>query len=74
MPIAVNGVPTIALLDSGANLTLLERGFAERIGVASQRTISVRGMVGKTTAGLGRGATIDVGSLRLEGISPRSST
>jgi hypothetical protein len=70
VPITVNGVSTIALLDSGANLTALERGFAERIGVVSDRTISVRGMLGSTTGGLARDTTVSIGSLRLDGLSP----
>jgi hypothetical protein len=70
VPVTVNGIPTTALLDTGADVSFLERGFAARAGVVGRRSVSVRGMVGTAAATVADGVAMDLGSLRLEGLSP----
>lgn len=66
----VNGVATVALLDTGAGSTILDRAFAARIGVTSARTIEARGFGGRTTAGLARDVALGVGAARFVGLAP----
>ncbi len=70
VPVTVNGVATVALLDTGASSTVLDSAFAARIGVVAARTIEARGFGGRTTAGVGRDVALGVGAARFEGLAP----
>ncbi|QYE35082.1 retropepsin-like domain-containing protein [Polymorphobacter sp. PAMC 29334] len=62
----VNGRPTTALLDSGAEMTVLDRAFAARLGISGGSAATVRGTGAATTeARLVRGVEVIVAGLRL---------
>ncbi|MGI4877845.1 MAG: pepsin/retropepsin-like aspartic protease family protein [Janthinobacterium lividum] len=62
----VNGRPTVALLDSGAEVTVLDRAFAARLGIIGGSAATARGTGAATTdARLVRGVEVIVAGLRL---------
>lgn len=68
-PASVNGHETEALLDSGAELTTLDRAFAATLGLADGPTVAAQGTGGHATASLASGVTIEVGDLVLSGLT-----
>jgi hypothetical protein len=67
IPIMVNGVGTVALLDSGASSTVIDQAFAKTVGVAPEGAIGARGVGGSQEAAIGS-ATLSVGSATLKGL------
>ncbi len=65
----INGVETEMLLDSGAGMTVLDKAFAESIGVASAGEVTARGTSGESTASIAQEINLQVGTLELSGIS-----
>lgn len=62
----VNGLPMHALLDSGAEMTLIDRAVADRLLLPSVRPITIRGSgAGSQQAEMVSGATIDLLGLSL---------
>ncbi|WP_419813744.1 retropepsin-like aspartic protease [Glacieibacterium sp.] len=49
MPVVVNGVTTEALLDSAAEMTVLDLGFARRLKLGGGRSVTARGTGSATT-------------------------
>ena len=49
IPVEINGAPTEALLDSGAEMTLLDAGYARAIGLASAGAETAKGTGGEAT-------------------------
>lgn len=61
----VNGRETDLLLDSGAGMTVLDRGFAAAAGLQAAGAVAARGTGGVSEAGLLDGVTIELGGLAL---------
>lgn len=66
---AVNGVPCDILLDSGAGMTVLDKAFAETVGLRAEGAIAAQGTGGRTEAGLVDGVTLTVGALEIGPLS-----
>lgn len=61
----VNGVPTDIMLDSGAGMSVIDKAYAQRIGLRSEGEMTVQGQVGAQQAGIATGVTIEAGGVRL---------
>ncbi|MEO6580359.1 MAG: aspartyl protease family protein [Sphingomicrobium sp.] len=61
----VNGHPTEMMLDSGAGMTVLDRAFADSIGVKGSTAIQVQGAAGTVPGQIATGVDLAVGTLRL---------
>ncbi|MHB8079083.1 MAG: pepsin/retropepsin-like aspartic protease family protein [Candidatus Krumholzibacteriia bacterium] len=66
---AVNGTPCEILLDSGAGMTVLDKAFAETIGLRAEGAIAAQGTGGRTEAGLVGGVTLTLGRLEIGPLS-----
>lgn len=65
IPATVAGQPVEVLLDSGAEMTILDKGWAERAGLKIEGRVVATGAGGQAEAAFARGVTIEVGGLRL---------
>jgi hypothetical protein len=65
----VGGRETPALLDSGAQTTLMSPALADKLGLAVNGRESLRGTSGSQQAGFARGLSIEVGPLRLTNLT-----
>lgn len=61
----VNGHPAQFMLDSGAAMSVVDRGFADRIGLQGTATADARGTGGSVAAKIASGVTISAGPLTL---------
>ncbi len=61
----INGRETVVLLDSGAETTFLDKGFAASLGLKPQGGMATVGTGGSDTAGLVGGVTVEIGALKL---------
>jgi membrane-associated protease RseP (regulator of RpoE activity) len=61
----VNGTATSMMLDSGAGATVIDRAFADKIGLKGSQSISVRGSSGDVAGQIASGVTLSVGGLKL---------
>ncbi len=61
----VQGQETDILLDSGAGMTVLDRSFAERIGLTARGSMAARGTGGVAEAGLVEGVSLTLGGLEI---------
>ncbi|HYC73720.1 MAG TPA: aspartyl protease family protein [Brevundimonas sp.] len=64
IPAVVNGIETEVLLDSGAEMTVLDKAFAERLGLSASGDVAAAGTGGVGAAQFAPGVTIE-----LDGIS-----
>lgn len=62
----INGVATEALLDSGAELTIVDAQFAEEIGLMKTGSAIARGTGGETEASFVEGVAIEAAGVLLE--------
>lgn len=69
VPISINGHQTVAILDSGASVTTVDRAYARSIGIPPGLKIAGHGTGGTVDAELASGVAIDVGSLSLREMS-----
>ena len=60
IPATVNGVETEVLLDSGAEMTVLDKAFAERLGLAPRGDVAAVGTGGVGSAQFASGVTIEL--------------
>lgn len=67
LPARINGVETEAVLDSAAEATFIDDGFAARIGAGPGKPVTARGSGGESEAELIEGARIEVAGLTLDG-------
>lgn len=65
VPADVNGNATHVLLDSGAEATILDKAYAESIGVRPTAIVPAVGTGGRDVAELASGVTIRVGAVEL---------
>ncbi len=61
----VNGHPVLALLDSAAEASFIDSGFARSIGILNGASVGVRGSGGDTSANLANGVIVDALGLKL---------
>jgi len=69
MPCVVNGVETELLLDSGAGITVLDKSFADQLGLAGKSPVTARGTSGTQAATLTDGVDITFGDIHLENLT-----
>lgn len=69
LPVVVNGQDVEALLDSGAETTVIDRAFAGRLGLRPEGTVSAEGTGGETTVGVAGGVSVRLGDATLSGIT-----
>lgn len=60
IPATVNGVETEVLLDSGAEMTVLDKAFAERLGISVAGDVAAVGTGGIGSAQFASGVTIEL--------------
>lgn len=65
----VNGQTVLAILDTGAARTVLDRNFATQIGAALRPGFRVSGMTASVDGALAEGVTVKIGSMTVSGIS-----
>ena len=65
----VNGTETPMILDSGAGVTTIDRNFARQIGLKKGIPLTAQGVGGRTQGELVQDVTIEVGNLKLSGVS-----
>ncbi len=65
----LNGHAAAMMLDSGAGMTVVDRAFAESIGLKGSRVIKVQGAAAVVSGEVASGVALTAGGLRLEGIN-----
>jgi hypothetical protein len=65
LDLVVNGHPVRGLLDSAAESSFIDAGFAHSIGIAGGDNVRTRGSGGDTTAALAKGVTIEALGIKL---------
>lgn len=69
VPVVVNGTATEALLDSGAEMTLVDAGFARRLDLALQGSETARGTGGEQEVRFASGVDIESTGTRLDDLT-----
>jgi len=69
VPARINGVTTEAVLDSAAEASFVDDGFAVRIGAGPGKPVTARGSGGEAKAELIEGARIEAAGLTLDGLT-----
>ncbi|MDG2521760.1 aspartyl protease family protein [Caulobacter segnis] len=69
IPATINGAQTHVLLDSGAEATVLDKAFAESIGLKASAIVPAAGTGGRDVAELASGVTIRIGDMTLRDIT-----
>jgi hypothetical protein len=65
----INGQPVQALLDSGAETTAIDSGFADSAGIRPKGEMGVEGSGGSTSSGLATGVSLRVGEASVAGVT-----
>lgn len=65
----VNGHKTSVILDSGAEATVVEKAFADAIGLKGEGELSATGVSGTTTVSVATGVTIEIGNLKASNLT-----
>jgi|GEM_PF-436738 len=65
IPASVNGAETRVMLDSGAETTVLDKAYAESLGIKPTAIVEAVGTGGRDVAELASGVTIKVGAVEL---------
>ena len=65
----VNGRATPMLLDSGASLTVLDRGFARQLGLGGGTPVSVQGAGGNERGEIHRGLSLRAGNIAFNNLT-----
>ena len=65
----LNGAETDLVLDSGAGMTVVDRSFAESIGIESSGALAASGVGGTDEAAVASSLSVDLGGLRFDGIT-----
>ncbi|AEI64928.1 aspartyl protease family protein [Corallococcus macrosporus] len=69
IPARVNGQQTQVLLDSGAEMTVVDLAYARELGLKTQGQLAAVGSGGQAQAQLAAGVDIVLGNLRLTGLT-----
>jgi hypothetical protein len=69
VPVTINGVETLAILDSGAESTGIDAGLAARAGITGQGAVGATGSGGTATVSVANNVDIDMPGARLSGIT-----
>ncbi|WP_426749701.1 aspartyl protease family protein [Myxococcus sp. Y35] len=69
IPAQVNGHATQVLLDSGAEMTVVDTAYARELGLKTQGQLAAVGSGGQAQAQLASGVDITLGHLRLTGLT-----
>jgi hypothetical protein len=70
VPVTINGVETMAILDSGAELSVIDAAFAAKAGVTGQGAVHAQGTGGTTTASIATNVEIALSGAKLSGLAP----
>ena len=62
---AVNGHPANIVLDTGAEVSIIDQAFAEQIGLQSAGEVSVHGLAGTDQVYFARNLEFEIGNLRI---------
>ncbi|PZQ60234.1 MAG: hypothetical protein DI570_14625 [Phenylobacterium zucineum] len=65
IPAAVNGTSTTVMLDSGAETTVIDKAYADSLGIKPTAIVEAVGTGGRDVAELASGVTIKVGEVEL---------
>lgn len=69
IPATIGGAETQVMLDSGAETTVLDRAFAERLGIRPTGVVAAVGTGGRDVAELASGVTLRLGTLELRDLT-----
>ena len=69
IPAAVNGVATPVMLDSGAEVTVLDKAYAEKLGIKPDGLVAALGTGGRDVAELASGVTLTLGEVELKDVT-----
>lgn len=69
IPAAINGVATPVMLDSGAEVTVLDKAYAEKLGIKPDGLVAALGTGGRDIAELASGVTLKLGEVELKGVT-----
>ncbi|MGO4686661.1 aspartyl protease family protein [Brevundimonas sp. 2YAF1] len=69
IPVSVQGRPVEAMLDSGAEVTVVDRAFAESIGLIAQGGVTAIGTGGTETVSIAPGFDVRFGEATLKGMT-----
>lgn len=69
IPATVNGQETHVLLDSGAETTVIDKAWAEKMGIKPSAAVVAVGTGGRQEAQLASGVTIRIGAMELNNIT-----
>ncbi|WP_426732684.1 aspartyl protease family protein [Myxococcus faecalis] len=69
IPAKVNGKPTQVLLDSGAEMTVVDAAYARTLGLKTEGQVAAVGSGGQAQAQFASGVDIGMGNLRLTGLT-----
>lgn len=69
IPATVNGAPVHVLLDSGAEATVVDTRFAEKLGLKPVGSLPAEGTGGSSTAAIATGVDIAIGSVTLNDLT-----
>ncbi|WGM39958.1 retropepsin-like aspartic protease [Caulobacter sp. NIBR1757] len=69
IPATVNGQATHVLLDSGAETTVIDKAWAEKMGIRPSAAVVAVGTGGRQEAQLASGVTIRIGAMELKNIT-----
>jgi hypothetical protein len=69
VPALLNGHPVKLLLDSGAGITVIDKGYAAQLKLKSSGSLGVTGMAGQSTLQLTSNVRIRIGNLSLAHIT-----
>ncbi|MBA4010632.1 MAG: hypothetical protein C0481_02075 [Phenylobacterium sp.] len=69
IPAQVNGVATPVMLDSGAEVTVLDKAYAEKLGIKPDGLVAALGTGGRDVAELASGVTLQLGEVELKGVT-----
>lgn len=69
IPAEVNGAETPVMLDSGAEVSVLDKAYAEKLGIKPTGVVSAVGTGGRDVAELASGVTLKLGEVELKDLT-----
>ena len=65
LPVMLNGHEVSAMLDSGASSTVIDRAFAESLGLQAKGQMTAEGAGGTSTMAVVEGTTLEIGGMKM---------